>query len=231
MPFPFARGDFIVSCQARADNPLHGPAFMAAMARAAEQGGARGFRVNGIDDIAAVRAVSALPIIGIVKRFSDRHPVYITPDVRDAVAAKAAGAGVIAIDATPRPRDGLPLAELIPAIKAQTGCPVMADIATLAEGLEAARLGADAIATTLAGHTTETAHRKVFGPDLDLVSALAAAVGVPIVAEGLYETPEQVREAYRRGAHAVVVGTAITNPREITRRFVERSAATSGAKS
>ncbi len=26
------------SCQARADNPLHGPAFMAAMAQAGEQG-------------------------------------------------------------------------------------------------------------------------------------------------------------------------------------------------
>ena len=81
MPFPLPRGAFVVSCQARADNPLHGAAFMAAMARAAEQGGARGLRVNGGDDIRAVRAVSALPIIGIVKRMTDGFPVTITPDI------------------------------------------------------------------------------------------------------------------------------------------------------
>jgi N-acylglucosamine-6-phosphate 2-epimerase len=225
MPFPLPRGAFAVSCQARADNPLHGPAFMAAMAQAAEQGGAAGFRVNGADDIRAVRAVSALPIIGLVKRFSDHHPIYITPDVRDAVVAASAGATLIAIDATPRARDGLPLGQLIPAINAATGCAVMADIATLDDGLAAARYGADAIATTLAGHTPETAHRKPLGPDLDLVSALVAATTLPIVAEGLYETPEQVAEAFLRGAYAVVVGTAITNPREITRRFVQRSGA------
>lgn len=225
--FPLPRGAFVVSCQARAGNPLHGPVFMAAMARAAEQGGARGLRVNGADDIRAVRAVTQLPIIGIVKRFSDRHPVYITPDVPDAVVAATAGADIIAIDATARPRDGLPLADLIPAIKARTGKPVMADVATLDEGMAAARHGADAVATTLAGHTADTAHRKAHGPDLDLVAALAAALAIPVIAEGLYEIPAQVREAFRRGAHAVVVGTAITNPREITRRFITGSGALS----
>ncbi len=223
MTFPIPRGAFVVSCQARADNPLHGPVFMAAMARAAAQGGAAGFRVEGAADISAVRAVSSLPVIGLVKRFSDQFPVYITPDVRDAVVAAEAGATVIAIDATRRPRDGMALEHLIAAIKVATGRHVLADVATLDDGLEAARLGADAIATTLAGHTFETAHRKALGPDLDLVSALVAATARPVIAEGLYETPEQVAEAYRRGAHAVVVGTAITNPREITRRFVQRA--------
>lgn len=223
MPFPLPRGAFVVSCQARADNPLHGPVCMAAMAQAAEQGGARGLRINGAHDIRAVRAVSALPIIGIVKRLSADYKVYITPDIADAVAAAEAGAEIIAIDATPRPRDGLPLAELIPTIKARTGCSVMADVATLDEGIAAAGLGVDAVATTLSGHTLETAHRKALGPDLELVSALVATLNIPIVAEGLYETPEQVAEAFLRGAYAVVVGTAITNPREITRRFIERA--------
>ena len=223
MPFPLPRGAFVVSCQARADNPLHGARFMAAMARAAEQGGARGFRVNGADDIRAVRAVSALPIIGIVKRVTAGVPVTITPDIADAVIAAEAGADIIAIDATPRARDGLSLAELIPAIKARTRCALMADIATLDDGLAAANFGADAVATTLAGHTLETAHRRALGPDLDLVSALVARLSIPIIAEGLYETPAQVAEAFLRGAHAVVVGTAITNPREITRRFVAGS--------
>ena len=223
MPFPLPRGAFIVSCQARADNPLHGPAFMAAMARAAEQGGASAFRVNGAADIRAVRAASALPIIGIVKRMSDHYPVTITPDIADAIAAAESGARIIATDATPRPRDGLAVSALIAAIKQQTGLAVMADVSTLDEGIAAAALGADAVATTLAGHTADTAHRKALGPDLDLVAALVARLTIPVVAEGLYETPEQVAEAYRRGAYAVVVGTAITNPREITRRFVARS--------
>ena len=96
----------------------------------------------------------------------------------------------------------------------------MADVATLAEAERAAALGADAVATTLSGYTHETAARHGEGPDLDLVAALVAALSVPVVAEGRFETPAQVREAFRRGAHAVVVGTAITNPREMTRRFV-----------
>ena len=217
MSLPFARGALMVSCQARADNPLHGPHFMAAMARAAEQGGAAGFRANGEEDIAAIRAASRLPIIGIVKQFDARFPVYITPSLASAKIAAAAGADMIALDATPRPRDGEALEDLIGRIKRETGRPVMADIATLAEALDAQELGADCVATTLAGHTAGTQARA--GPDLALVSALVAALRIPVVAEGRYETPDHVRAALARGAYAVVVGTAITNPREITRRF------------
>ena len=45
------RGSLIVSCQARADNPLHGPVFMGAMALAARDGGARAIRANGPDGV------------------------------------------------------------------------------------------------------------------------------------------------------------------------------------
>ena len=213
---PFARGVLIVSCQARADNPLHGPAFMAAMARAAEQGGAGAIRANGAADIAAVRAATRLPIIGIVKRFDPRFPVYITPDLSAAREAALAGADMIALDATDRPRDGGPLAELLPDVRQETGLPVMADIASLDDALRAQSLGADCVATTLAGYTGGAPPQ---GPDLALVSALAARLSVPVIAEGRYDTPELAREALARGAYAVVVGTAITNPREITRRF------------
>ena len=44
--------------------------------------------------------------------------------------------------------------------------------------------------------------------------------GAVVRIEGRYDTPELVALAFAAGAHAVVVGTAITNPREITRRFV-----------
>ena len=214
-----------VSCQARADNPLHGPAFMAAMAQAADQGGALALRANGPADIAAIRAVSRLPIIGILKRWDDRFPVYITPDFASAQAIAAAGADIIALDATDRPRDGEPLDRLIARIRDELGKPVFADCATLEDGVRAAALGASYIATTLSGYTPETEARKALGPDIALIEALAKAVSVPIVAEGRFEQPEQLEVAFAAGAHAVVVGTAITNPREITRRFARHAGA------
>ncbi|WP_306117950.1 MULTISPECIES: putative N-acetylmannosamine-6-phosphate 2-epimerase [unclassified Roseitalea] len=207
----------IVSCQARADNPLHGAVFMGAMAQAAAQGGAVAIRANGAEDVAACKA-AGLPVIGIAKRHRDDYPVYITPDLADAAPLVAAGARLVALDATDRPRDGLPLAELIPAVKA-LGVAVFADVDTLEAGRRAADLGADYVATTLSGYTDRTAHLKAQGPDLALVEALAGAVRVPVIAEGRFDTPERVRAARDAGAHAVVVGTAITNPREITRRF------------
>ena len=218
--FPVPARALVVSCQARPDNPLHGPVHMAAMARAAEAGGALGLRVNGPADVVAVRAASTLPIIGILKRRTERFPVEITPSFADAAAIVAAGADVVALDATLRPRDGEPLADLIGLVRHRLQRPVMADVATVEEGVLAVAAGADAVATTLSGYTGSVHAARDDPPDLDLVAALAAAVRVPVIAEGRLWTPKQVGEALRRGAHAVVVGTAITNPRDITRRFV-----------
>jgi len=215
------KGALVVSCQARADNPLHGPVYMSAMAKAAEVGGAKGIRANGEADVAAIRAVTALPIIGISKVWDDRFPVYITPGFEAAAQIARAGADIIGLDATPRPRDGEPVDRLIRRIRAELGKEVFADIATLEEGRAAQAAGATYVATTLAGYTEETASRKTEGPDLELLSALVAELLVPVVAEGRFDTPDLVAEAFRRGAHAVVVGTAITNPREITRKFVQ----------
>lgn len=191
------------------------------MARAAEAGGARGIRANGADDIKAIRAVTALPIIGIAKVWDDRFPVYITPGFAQAAEIAAAGADIVGLDATARPRDGEAVERLIGRIRGELGREVFADIATLEEGRAAHAAGATYIATTLSGYTEETASRKAEGPDLELLSALVAQIPAPIVAEGRFDTPDLVAEAFRRGAHAVVVGTAITNPREITRKFVQ----------
>jgi len=204
------KGALVVSCQARADNPLHGPVYMSAMARAAEAGGAKGIRANGAEDVAAIRAVTELPMIGISKVWDERFPVYITPGFEDAARIAKAGADIIGLDATARPRNGEPVERLIGRIRHELGKEVFADIY---------------VATTLSGYTEETAARKAEGPDLALLEALVAALPVPVVAEGRFDTPELVAEAFRRGAHAVVVGTAITNPREITRKFVRATQA------
>jgi putative N-acetylmannosamine-6-phosphate epimerase len=215
------KGALVVSCQARADNPLHGPVHMSAMAQAAEAGGARGIRANGKADVAAIRAVTKLPIIGIAKLWDDRFPVYITPCFKQAAQIAHAGADIIGLDATARPRDGEPVDRLIGRIRVELGKEVFADIATLEEGRAAHASGATYVATTLSGYTEETAAHKTAGPDLELLSALLAEIPVPIVAEGRFDTPDLVAEAFKRGAHAVVVGTAITNPREITKRFAQ----------
>lgn len=207
----------IVSCQARADNPLHGSGFMGAMALAAAQGGAVAIRANGPDDVKTVK-MAGLPVIGINKVFSDHYDVYITPDFAAAEALKNAGADIIALDCTPRPRAGEDAATLVHRIRTELALPVFADISTLDEGFAAEQMGATYVATTLSGYTAYT-EPKSAEPDLSLVEALARRISVPVIAEGRYNTPELARAALDAGAHAVVVGTMITNPREITRRF------------
>jgi N-acylglucosamine-6-phosphate 2-epimerase len=211
------RGTLVVSCQAREDNPLHGAAFMRAMALAAVHGGAAGIRAEGSADIAAIRAAVDVPVIGLRKRWLAGFDVYITPGFADAAAIVAAGCDVVALDATGGTRDGEPVGTLVARVKAELGVAVMADIATVEEGLAAAAMGADYVGTTLAGYTPARAATE--GPDLDLLAALVARCPVPVVAEGRFETSGQVARAFELGAFAVVVGTAITNPREITRRF------------
>ncbi|MDX2969110.1 N-acetylmannosamine-6-phosphate 2-epimerase [Kribbella solani] len=211
-----APGTLVVSCQAGPENPLYGPAGMALMAQAAAAGGAGAIRANGPDDIAAIRAVTDLPIIGIHK-LGDPAGVFITPTYEAAAGAVAAGADLVALDATLRPRpDGRPLAGQIDRIHAELGVPVMADVDTLDAGLAARDAGADLVATTLSGYTNG---RPPAGPDVELVRQLAAKLDCPIVAEGRIRTPADVRGVCDAGAYAVVVGHAITNPMDLTARL------------
>lgn len=199
---------------------MHDPLIIAGMAKAAVAGGAAGLRINGEEDIRAVRRSINVPVIGIRKMSTSDSSVYITPTFEDARIVAEAGADIIALDATARPRrGGERLDDLIPKIKKALGRPVMADVATLEEGVHAAELGADLVATTLSGYTG--AGTASDDPDLELVRTLVAAKRAPVVAEGRYHTPGQVREALRVGAFAVVVGRAITDPLMLTKAFVE----------
>jgi N-acylglucosamine-6-phosphate 2-epimerase/N-acetylmuramic acid 6-phosphate etherase len=223
MSLKLVKGSLIVSCQAREDNPLHGPMFMAAMALAARDGGALGIRANGVDDVAAVKA-AGLPVIGIDKVFSPDVPVYITPSIATVDLLAAAGADIIAFDCTQRPRNGDTPLDIIRHIRDTLGLEAFADISTLEEGLLAAELGATYISTTLSGYTEYTEPKPDL-PDFALIEALASRTSTPIVAEGRFNTPELARRALDAGAYAVVVGTMITNPREITKGFAKAIAA------
>ena len=214
------RGRLIVSCQALPHEPLFGAEIMARMALAAEQGGAAAIRANTPVDIRAIRAAVRLPLIGLYKVDVPGYDVYITPRLADACAVAEAGADIIAIDATARPRPEYDdLTAFIAAIHAATGLPVLADISTYAEGVAAEAAGADLVSTTMSGYTPYSA--LLDGPDIDLVAALSKALTVPLLAEGRYHTPAQVHAALQAGAISVVVGGAITRPQEITQRFVK----------
>ena len=209
------RGRLIVSCQAGEGEPLRGPAHMSAMALTVLTGGASGLRLEGPDDVAAVRALTTVPIIGLWKLGG--APVYITPTLTAVRAVAEAGADIVAVDGTGRDRpDGSTFAEVVDVVHRELGRLVMADVATLEEGVAAAAAGADVVSTTLSGYTGGPVPT---GPDLDLVERLAQVLDVPVVAEGRIGSPEEVAEALRRGAWAVVVGGAITRPAQITARF------------
>jgi putative N-acetylmannosamine-6-phosphate epimerase len=213
-------GKVIVSCQALPEEPLYGPMYMTAMARAAAMGGAAGIRANGTDNIAAIRAAVTLPILGINKRRVEGFEVYITPDYEDARLIVEAGADLVALDGSIRPRPGgETLPDIIRRIHADLHVPVMADCSCLEDGLNAEATGADIIATTLSGYTKHGRPAQP-GPDLDLISQLVQRVQKPVIAEGRFHEPREVAEAFERGVFAVVVGTAITRPSEITKRFV-----------
>lgn len=209
----------IVSCQALPDEALFGSEIMARMAISVARGGARAIRANTPPDVRAIRQAVDLPLIGLYKEALPGYEVIITPTLRHALAIAEAGADVIALDCTARPHPEGDLRELIDAIHRQTDCLVMADISTCEEGMSAAAAGADMLSTTLSGYTSYSRQQK--GPDLELVSELAASSPVPVIAEGRYHTPQQVGQALLNGAVSVVVGGAITRPRQITEFFIQ----------
>ena len=210
-------GKLVVSCQAYPGEPLRHPETMAQMARAAELGGAAAIRCQGLSDIAAIKGRVEIPVLGLWKE--GHEGVYITPTLRHARACVAAGADVVAIDATDRPRpDGRTFEETVAALAGETL--VMADCSCMDDVRRAIAAGADIVSTTLAGYTP--ARPKTDGPDLAFVrEAVAAAegTGIPVFCEGRVHTPAQAKEAIEAGAFAVVVGTAITHPTSITGWF------------
>lgn len=209
-------GRLIVSCQASEGDAFRSVDSMARFARAALDGGAAGIRAEGAEDIAAIRRAVDLPVIGIRKSQHEDGRVLITPTFEAARELVAAGAGMIALDCTGRGQQYGAL-ERLRRIKAELGVPVLADIATVAEGVAAAAAGADFVLSTMRGYTAETGRFTTFEPEF--IAALRQAVAVPVIAEGRIWTPDEARAAMEAGAFAVIVGTAITRPHEITRRF------------
>jgi N-acylglucosamine-6-phosphate 2-epimerase len=211
------RGGLVVSVQASPGSPLASPETMSAIARAAELGGAAGIRAEGADDVRAIKSAVSVPVIGLVKRDVPDSPVRITPDLEDARAVVSAGADVVAVDATLRTRSGgMTSHDFVAALAGELERPVLGDVDSFEAAMAAHAAGADAVATTLSGYTGDAPAPEE--PDLELVQRLAGELDCPVLAEGRYSTPDDVRAALEAGAFAVVVGTAITDPTVLTPR-------------
>lgn len=207
----------IVSCQALEDEPLHGRGVMVLMAKAAIMGGASAIRANGAQDIEDIKAAFDIPLIGLNKRNIEGYRVYITPTSEDALAVLAAGADVVAIDCTLRKRPE-PLDSIFFNIRREfPDRLIMADISDLKDAKAVLDLRPDFLATTLSGYTDDSSDKPK--PDIELVRVLSREFDIPVVAEGNYWEPEQVVRAFEAGAFSVTVGSVITRPQLITRRF------------
>ena len=217
------KGKVVVSCQAMPSEPLYLETCMAAMMKSVVKGGAGALRVAGTRDVKNAKLLFDIPVIGLTK--PDVIPsnwqeiVYITPSLKDVIALIEAGADIVAFDGTMRPRPDK-LEDLIKYIKINKRVS-MADISTLEEGINAEKLGADILSTTLSGYTVESQGRDD-GPDFELLKALVENTKLPVVLEGRIWEPQQVDKAFKIGAHCVVIGSAITRPQLITKRFVQR---------
>ncbi len=216
--FQLFRGGLVVSCQASEGTPMNTPEFIAAQAQTVELAGAKAIRAQGIENVARVVSLVSVPVIGLVKSYTADSDVYITPTVEDVLALEKAGAHIVAVDATQRSRNGgVTLAEFFTSVRKYTQIPLLADVDSIENAVNAEALGFEAIATTLNGYTDIPSTGL---PNLDLVMQISKVIKVPLIAEGGFATPNQVKNAISNGAWAVCVGTAITNPFLLTKHFV-----------
>lgn len=212
----------IVSCQALPDEPLHSSFIMSKMALAAYEGGAVGIRANTKEDILAIKETVDLPVIGIVKRDYDRSDVFITATSKEVDELIESQCEVIALDATLQQRPKETLDELVSYIRTHApNVEIMADIATVEEAKNAARLGFDYIGTTLHGYTSYTQGQLLYQNDFQFLKDVLQSVDAKVIAEGNVITPDMYKRVMDLGVHCSVVGGAITRPKEITKRFVK----------
>ncbi len=215
------KGGLIVSCQALQTEPLHSSYIMARMAFAAKEGGAAGIRANTPEDIAEIRKQVDLPIIGLYKAEYPDSEVYITPTMREIDALMEVRPDVIAMDATDRIRpDGMRLESFIERARAEyPDMLFMADCSCYEDALRAQELGFDLAGTTLRGYTPAT--KGIAIPDYEMLHQMTHQLTIPVIAEGGIWEVNDLKKVFTEPVLAAVIGTAITRPREITRRFVQ----------
>ena len=220
--FEKIKGKVIVSCQAVPGEPLYveEKSIMYLMARAAKQAGTPAIRTSSIRDVLAIKEETGLPVIGLIKVQYEGFESYITPTMKEVDELVEAGSDVIALDCTEQKRgDGKTVSEFIREVREKyPEAVLMADISTYEEGVNAWKLGMDIVGTTMSGYTKYSP--QIDGPDYELVRRLSETVDIPVIGEGKIHYPDQAVKVLEAGAHAIVVGGAITRPLEIANRFM-----------
>lgn len=217
------QNNLIVSCQALEDEPLHSSYIMSKMALAAKMGGAKGIRANSVEDIRAIKKEVDLPIIGIIKKDYDGTDIYITTTMKEVDALVEVGVDIIAMDATKQLRlNQQSLDEFFKAVKNKYPHQLfMADCSTVAEAKHADQLGFDFIGTTLVWYTPQSYGHKIEADDFKIIRDIISSVQHPVIGEGNIDTPLKVKRVLELGCYSVVVGSIITRPQVITKRFVD----------
>ena len=215
------KGSIIVSCQALPVEPMYCEemSLMPYFAKAAQQAGSKVIRTSSVRDVVAIKEKTGMPVIGLIKRNYEGFESYITPTMQEIDELVAADSDIIALDCTDMKRgDGKTIPEFLAEIRAKyPDIVLMADISTFEEGVRAWKCGVDMVGTTMSGYTPHSP--KTEGPNYELVQQLVEALPIPVIAEGRVHQPEQAKKMLELGAHAVVVGGAITRPLEIAQRF------------
>lgn len=217
------KNNLIVSCQALQHEPLHSSFIMGRMAKAAKEGGAVGIRANSKEDIEEIQKNVNLPIIGIVKRDYEDCDVYITPTMKEVDELMEVKPEIIAIDATSNLRpNGVTLDEFYKQIRAKyPNQKLMADCSTVEEAIHADKLGFDYIGTTLVGYTKKSKGSKIEENDFEIIREIISKVSNKVIAEGNIDTPQKAKRVLELGCYSVVVGSIITRPQNITKRFTD----------
>ena len=217
------KNGLIVSCQVQKDDPIYTEDIVVKMAEAAKWAGAVGIRANSPEQIKAIKEKVDLPMIGLWKIWHEDTDVFITPTLEAAKAVWEAGAEIIALDCTKQITNEKTIAwDLLDIVKKEIPeAIIFADVSSYEEAAHAIAHGADIVAPTLYGYTKETAH--IEGADYRLFAKMCRDFkdDVYMMMEGHLYTPEDAMKCIYLGAHAVVVGSAITRPHLTAKRFVD----------
>lgn len=217
------KNGLIVSCQTQKDEPIYTDDMSVKMAECAKWGGAVAIRANIPEQIKKIKDNVDLPVIGLWKIWHEDTDVFITPTLEACKAIWEAGAEIIALDCTAQTtHEGTVAWDLLPILKKEIPeAIIFADVSNYEEARRAIDNGADIVAPTLYGYTEET--KDIEGPDYREFARMCRDFKDEafVMMEGHIYTPEDAMKVLYLGAHSVVVGSAITRPHYITKRFTD----------
>ncbi len=216
------KNGLIVSCQMEKHAPGYRDDSVISLVEAAIWAGAVGLRIEGVKNIKDVKKITDLPIIGLKKVFSTETDVFMTPTITDAIEIIEAGADIIAIDGTDRMINGEKANAIIQKIREKyPDVLILADVRDTQDALESLKLGADFVAPTFYRFKPDA--KSTDTPDWEMFADMCIkcnGIGFVLMEGKVWTVDDAIRSLYY-GAHAVVVGSAITRPHIIAQRFVD----------